>query len=139
MNELRKIFRRCFRLGLLLAAGLPLAATAELTVVQVAPFSGPLADTGRLVRQGLELALEQANGEGGVHGRKLRLVSKDDGYKVDETVRLYREAAAEKPVAYAGLVGTGNLAALQQKKVVDEVGVPLIGVTRIYELLDAKR
>lgn len=128
MNELRKIFRRCFRLGLLLAAGLPLAATAELTVVQVAPFSGPLADTGRLVRQGLELALEQANGEGGVHGRKLRLVSKDDGYKVDETVRLVREAAAEKPVALVGLVGTGNLAALQQRKVIDEVGVPLIGV-----------
>lgn len=148
MNDIRNFFRRIgmrlftrffarffaptgtrlLRFGLLLAAGLPLAATAELTVVQVAPFSGPLADTGRLVRQGLALALEQANSEGGVHGQKLRLVSKDDGYKVDETVRLVREAAADKPVALVGLVGTGNLAALQKRKVIDEVGVPLIGV-----------
>jgi ABC-type branched-subunit amino acid transport system substrate-binding protein len=107
---------------------LPSLACAELTVVQVAPFSGPLADTGKLVQQGLQLAIQDANNKGGVAGQKIRLISKDDGYKVEETVRLVRESAADKPVALIGLVGTGNLAALQQGKVLDELGVPLIGV-----------
>lgn len=119
-----------------LAAAVALAATlcagpaaADLTVVQVAPLSGPLADTGQLLQQGANLAFQDANAKGGIHGQKIRLISKDDGYKVDETVRLVKEAGvADKPVAFLGLVGTGNMAALVSKKVIDELGIPVVGV-----------
>lgn len=103
---------------------------AELTVVQIAPLSGPLADTGKLIQQGANLAFQEANANGGIRGEKIRFIAKDDGYKVDETVRLFKEAgnAADKPVAFLGLVGTGNMAALLKKKIIDEIGVPIVGV-----------
>jgi len=120
-----------------LGAAVALAATlgagparADLTVVQVAPLSGPLADTGLLLQQGANLAFQEANAKGGIHGQKIRLISKDDGYKVDETLRLVKEAgsATDKPVAFLGLVGTGNMAALVQKKLIDDLGIPVVGV-----------
>ena len=106
------------------------AVHADFKVVQIAPLSGPLADTGKLLRQGAELAFQEANERGGVHGRKVALESLDDGYKVEETVRLVREVARrpDKPVALLGLVGTGNMAALLKQGVVDEAGVPVVGV-----------
>lgn len=114
-------------LTVLLSAG---AARADFKVVQIAPLSGPLADTGKLLRQGAELAFREANDRGGVQGQKLVLEALDDGYKVEETVRLAREVAKrpDKPVALLGLVGTGNMAALLKQGVVDEVGVPIVGV-----------
>lgn len=103
---------------------------ADFKVVQIAPLSGPLADTGKLLRQGAELAFREVNERGGVHGQKITLESLDDAYKVEETVRLAREVGKrpEKPVALLGLVGTGNLAALMKQGVVDEVGLPIVGV-----------
>jgi ABC-type branched-subunit amino acid transport system substrate-binding protein len=114
-------------LAILLLAGF---ARADINVVQIAPLSGPLADTGQLLQQGANLAISEANDKGGIGGQKIRLTSRDDGYKVDETVRLVREAGSgtDKPVAFLGLVGTGNMAALLDKKVIDEIGVPVIGV-----------
>jgi ABC-type branched-subunit amino acid transport system substrate-binding protein len=110
----------------LLTSGL---AHADLNVVQIAPLSGPLADTGKLLQQGAEMAFQEANAKGGIGGQKVRLITKDDAYKVDETVRLVKEAgsSADKPVAFLGLVGTGNIAALVEKKTLDEVGIPVVG------------
>jgi ABC-type branched-subunit amino acid transport system substrate-binding protein len=114
-------------LAAMLAAG---PARADLSVVQVAPLSGPLADTGKLIQQGANLAFQESNAKGGIHGQKIRFETRDDAYKVEETVRLVKEAgkAADKPVALLGLVGTGNVAALLKQGVVDEVGVPVVGV-----------
>lgn len=116
-------------IGALLATlALPLAA-AELTIAQVAPFSGPLAPTGSHLRAGAQLYFDAVNAKGGIHGNKLRLVSKDDGYKAEETVRLTRELIAEaQPIALFGAVGTGNVEALIKEKVVDTAGVPLVSV-----------
>ena len=105
-------------------------ARAELTVVQIAPLTGPLADTGKLIQQGANLAFQEANAKGGIFGEKIRFVSLDDGYQVDQTVRLFKEAgrAADKPVAFLGLVGTGSMAALLKTKTIDQIGVPVVGV-----------
>jgi ABC-type branched-subunit amino acid transport system substrate-binding protein len=106
------------------------AAHAQLRVVQIAPLSGPLAETGRQVQQGAQLAFREANDAGGINGQKIILETLDDAYKVDETLRLAREVAKqpEKPVALLGLVGTGNVAALIKEHVIDDIGVPVIGV-----------
>lgn len=117
-----------FITALMAAFALPLAA-AELTIAQIAPFSGPLAPTGTHLRAGAQLYFDAVNAKGGIHGNKLRLISKDDGYKVAETVRLTRETLAEaQPIALFGAVGTGNVEALIKEKIVDTAGVPLITV-----------
>lgn len=109
---------------------LPLAGTAaELVISQVAPLSGPLAPTGKHLQAGAQLLIDSVNAHGGVHGAKLRLKSHDDGYKVSETIRLTRHALREdRPIAFFGLVGTGNVEALLAERVIDDAGLPVVTV-----------
>lgn len=103
------------------------ACAAEILVGQVAPFSGPLAPTGLYMRAGAQLYFDSVNDKGGIHGAKIRLLSRDDGYKADETVRLARELLKEaQPVAFVGFVGTGNIEALLREKILSEAGIPLV-------------
>ena len=108
----------------------PLAASAaEIIVGQVAPFSGPLAPTGNYLRAGGQLYFDSINASGGIHGAKIRLVAKDDGYKAEETVRLAREILKDSPpLVFFGFVGTGNAEALLKEKVLTEAGIPLLTV-----------
>ncbi|MCB1930880.1 MAG: ABC transporter substrate-binding protein [Candidatus Accumulibacter sp.] len=105
------------------------AGAADLVVGQVAAFSGPLAPTGSHMRAGAQLYFDAVNAEGGIHGAKIRLISKDDGYKSAETVRLAREMLKEsQPLAFIGFVGTGNVTAILEEKVLAEAGIPLVAV-----------
>jgi branched-chain amino acid transport system substrate-binding protein len=47
---------------------------------QSAAFGGPAAALGLGMREGMLAAFHEANAAGGVNGRKLELVSYDDGY-----------------------------------------------------------
>ena len=105
------------------------ANAAEIVVGQVAPFSGPLAPTGTFMRAGAQLYFDAVNASGGIHGAQIRLVSKDDGYKTAETIRLAREMLKEeRPVAFFGFVGTGNVEAIIENGLLGEAGIPLIAV-----------
>jgi ABC-type branched-subunit amino acid transport system substrate-binding protein len=50
-----------------------------------APFSGPTKELGQNMKLGIEAAFNVANANGGVFGRKLRLVAADDGYEPSRT------------------------------------------------------
>jgi branched-chain amino acid transport system substrate-binding protein len=50
-----------------------------------APFSGPAKELGQNMKLGIETAFNAANANGGVFGRKLRLVAADDGYEPART------------------------------------------------------
>jgi ABC-type branched-subunit amino acid transport system substrate-binding protein len=104
-------------------------SAAEIIVGQVAPFSGPLAPTGNYLRAGGQLYFDSINANGGIHGAKIRVVAKDDGYKAEETVRLAREILKDSPpLVFFGFVGTGNAEALLKEKVLTEAGIPLLTV-----------
>jgi ABC-type branched-subunit amino acid transport system substrate-binding protein len=104
-------------LSLVLVAGaqLPLTASADEAGVsadtilfgQAAALEGPSAALGRGMRQGILAAFEEINAKGGIHGRRLKLISRDDGYdpdrSVDETTKLI---AQDKVFALIGAVGT---------------------------------
>lgn len=127
MNPAR--FSRAALAAALLALPSLAAVAAELLIGQVAPFSGPLAPTGIYLRAGAQLYFDSVNAGGGIHGAKIRLLSKDDGYKVDETVRLAKEILKEaQPLAFFGFVGTGNTEALLKENVLGEAGIPLLTV-----------
>ena len=119
-----------------LLAVLAAGASADIVIAQVAAFSGPLAPTGTHMRAGAQLLFDAVNAEGGIHGARIRLVSADDGYKTDETVRLAREMLRhEQPLAFIGFVGTGNVEAMLDHKVLAEAGIPLIAVRSGAETL----
>ena len=125
------IFRRLALAALSLAlASLPSLGSAALVVIgQVAPYSGPLAPTGSHVGAGAQLYFDRVNAAGGIHGAKIRLITRDDGYKVPETVKLTRELIREaSPLALVGLVGTGNVEALVKERILEEADIPVVGI-----------
>jgi ABC-type branched-subunit amino acid transport system substrate-binding protein len=62
-----------------------------------------------------------------VHGAKIRHTVLDDGYKVDETVRLTREALVNpEVVALFGFAGTANISKLLADGILDVGGAPLV-------------
>src|SRR5882672_752009 len=52
----------------------------ELIIGTHVDLSGPLSPWGKAVRNGLTMAVNEANEAGGVNGRTIRLIVKDDGY-----------------------------------------------------------
>ena len=108
---------------------LALPSAAQIVIGQIAAFSGPLAPTGTHMRAGAQLYFDAINAEGGIHGARIRLLSKDDGYKSEETVRLAREMLKEsQPLAFIGFAGTGNVEAILDQKILSEAGIPLVAV-----------
>lgn len=75
----------------------------EVKFAQVAALEGPAAALGTGMNLGIRAAFEEANRDGGVHGRMLRLEAMDDGYEPD------RSAAHVQSVidggAHIGLIG----------------------------------
>jgi ABC-type branched-subunit amino acid transport system substrate-binding protein len=93
---------------------------------QVAVFDGPAAALGTGMRTGIQAAFEEANKQGGVHGRKLRLVTVDDGYEPDKSIAATKKLIGEDKVfALIGPVGTPTSAATQP--IATAAGVPFIG------------
>ena len=112
----------------LLAAALPASAAEDIVIGQVAPFSGPRAVTGKAIHAGAKLYFDAVNARGGVRGRAIRLVTRDDAQKPEESVRLTRELiSAEAPLALIGTVGTANLEALAKDGVLTQQRVSMIG------------
>lgn len=100
----------------------------DIVIAQIAPFSGPQAPSGKAIRAGIQLYFDSVNAAGGINGAKILLVSKDDGYRPADTVRLVKETiAAEKPVAFIASVGTANLEALNKDGVLAKAGIAMVG------------
>ena len=91
---------------------------------QSAAFSGPARELGRNMRLGIEAAFHEANG-GGIHGRRLELVTLDDAYEpeaaIANTVQLIEE---HRVFALIGAVGTPT--SRSATPVAAEAGVPYI-------------
>jgi ABC-type branched-subunit amino acid transport system substrate-binding protein len=85
----------------------PAFAADEILLGMSTPLSGPTAQLGTAMRDGVLLGLERANREGGVHDRRLRLIVLDDGYEPTRTAPNMRRLIEEEEVLAAiGNVGT---------------------------------
>lgn len=111
-------------LTLLISAGV---FADEIVIGQVAPLSGVLADTGKDMVTGVKIYFDYVNEHGGVFGGKIRHVVKDDGYQIDETVRQANDIIEkDHAIALIGFAGTGNIAELLKRKVLEEANIALV-------------
>ena len=92
---------------------------------QSAALNGPAGELGRNMNLGIRAAFEEANREGGVHGRGLRLVVRDDGYEPEAAVANTRELIEHGVFGLIGAVGTPTSNAAEP--VASEAAVPYIG------------
>ncbi len=101
---------------------------------QSAALSGPAGELGTEMRQGMLAYFEEVNQAGGVNGRKIELVSLDDGYEPDRAAANTRTLIQDQQVfALIGYVGTPTSAAALP--VFTEARVPFIGPFTGAELL----
>jgi ABC-type branched-subunit amino acid transport system substrate-binding protein len=127
--------------GVALAAWLPLAALAEngvtndrIVLGQAAVFSGPAAQLGIQMRNGVKAYLEHVNAQGGVHGRRVELVTEDDFYESSRAPAASRKLIEEHKVfALVGYVGTPT--GVAHLPVVTQARVPLVGMFTGAEVL----
>lgn len=113
-------------LGLLQNAS---AQSKDIVIGQVASLTGANgADLGQGLQLGIRAHVDAVNANGGINGKKIKLVSLDDQYLPERTVQLTKELIdTHKPVALLGYRGTANTLALVKSKVLEDTGVPLIG------------
>lgn len=82
-------------------------AGAEVRLGMSAPFSGQSMALGISMRSGAEVYFNKLNAAGGIYGRKINLISYDDGYEPGQTIRNTRKLLEdEKVFLLFGYVGT---------------------------------
>jgi ABC-type branched-subunit amino acid transport system substrate-binding protein len=106
-------------------AAVPGVTVARVLFGQSAAFSGPASALGTNMRLGIEAAFHEANGAGGVHGRRLELVTLDDAYEPEAAIaNTFRLIEQEQVFALIGAVGTPT--SRSATPVAAEAGVPYI-------------
>jgi branched-chain amino acid transport system substrate-binding protein len=107
-----------------LCAPWALAQSNTLRVGVIGPFTGPSADFGVPMLNGIQLAVDEINAVGGFLGRPLELVIKDDKANPDEGLKQSQALAAEKVAAVIGFCNTG--VAAKSLEVFQTARLPLI-------------
>lgn len=107
------------------AAADPGVSADQIVFGQVAAFEGPASALGLGMREGITVAFAEANNAGGVKGRKLELVTRDDGYEPTKSVEATKALIAQGVFALVGAVGTPT--SLAAHPIAKEAGVPFIG------------
>jgi len=99
----------------------------EIVIGQFAATTGPAAQLGLRMQMGMQSYFKTVNAQGGINGRVIKLVTRDDGYEPEKAVAAVKALIKEDRVfALAGSVGTPTgLAALP---VITAEKVPLIGM-----------
>lgn len=112
-------FRHLIAAAAALAVGTAWAQTqgvskTEITLGSIQDLSGPIAGFGKQVRLGMMLAVDEVNEQGGVNGRKLRLLVEDSAYDPKKAVLAAQKLVnQDKIFAMIGHIGTAqNMAAM---------------------------
>jgi branched-chain amino acid transport system substrate-binding protein len=117
--------------GAAVAAGLVLATTAlaadPIKIGLVAALSGPSAQSGEAITQGLTIAIDEINAQGGVLGRPLAHVKRDDESSPPKGATAARELIYDEKVAaiFGGLDTPVSLAIVP---IANKEHVPYMGV-----------
>jgi branched-chain amino acid transport system substrate-binding protein len=124
----------------LLAAGFSLSAVAqqqgvtdtEIVIGDILPLTGPPALLGVAHNLGVKVAVAEANAAGGINGRKLRLISEDDGYVPSRTIQGVRKLInSDKVFALTSISGTAQAQAAMP--LISQSGIPAMAPITTYE------
>jgi ABC-type branched-subunit amino acid transport system substrate-binding protein len=103
----------------------PGVSADKIVFGQAAVLEGPASALGIGMRDGLTAAFAEANAKGGVKGRKLELMSRDDGYEPNKSIEATKALIDAGVFALVGPVGTPT--SMAAHPIAKETGVPFIG------------
>ncbi|HEX7634942.1 MAG TPA: ABC transporter substrate-binding protein [Noviherbaspirillum sp.] len=81
--------------------------TQTLTIGVSGPFSGGSAPMGESMRNGIRLAVEEINEIGGINGKKIELIERDDEADNSIGAKIAQAFTQDRVVAAIGIVNTG--------------------------------
>jgi len=88
-------------------------------------LSGPIVALGTFIRDGLNLAADDVNAAGGIHGRKIRLLTEDNGFDPRKAV-LATQKLVEKDKVFAMIATLGSVTTQASMDIALGAGVPLL-------------
>ncbi|MSQ18210.1 MAG: hypothetical protein EXR39_01305 [Betaproteobacteria bacterium] len=128
LKRLSILFALCGWLG-----AMPLAVAQNPIIIgDISSMSGPLALAGVPGRQGMIMAVEEINKAGGILGRPIELLVRDDKSQPEEASKHFRELAAQGAQIILGSTGSGTSAAMSS--LARELKIPfftMVGYTRM--------
>jgi branched-chain amino acid transport system substrate-binding protein len=124
----------------ILAAAVAFAGAARAEDIKVGgsfDLTGLTADVGKPFATGVRDAVAWVNDNGGVNGKKIRLIDSDYGYKVPEGVALYKRLVNDEKVVMIQGWGTGDTEALKDQVSKDKM--PFFSASFSAHLTDPKK
>ncbi|MBP3655143.1 MAG: ABC transporter substrate-binding protein [Clostridia bacterium] len=117
---MKKILVAVLALALMMTACL---ASAEDTIKLggISPLTGPAAVYGLDVQAGVDYAIEEINANGGVLGKKVELIWRDDMHDPATSINMYNQLMDEKVVAFIGPVTTAPTIAVYDVAAKDNI------------------
>lgn len=113
--------------GPLLALAQQGVTDTEILIGEIAPLTGPASVGSVALSLGTKMAVAEVNAAGGINGRKIRVISEDDGYVVTRAVQAARKLiTSDKVFALAAISGSAPSVALLP--MLKETGIPAINV-----------
>ncbi|CAN5179813.1 ABC transporter substrate-binding protein [soil metagenome] len=107
IHQIKAVVVLCV-LGLSMSPTLAQTRFGETIKIGVSgPFTGGSSPMGESMRNGIRVAVDEINGVGGVNGKKIELIERDDQAKPDVGARIAEEFTQQKVVAAIGIVNTG--------------------------------
>jgi branched-chain amino acid transport system substrate-binding protein len=133
LSRLRKTPGFCVVCAFVLVAALPTAAQSvpgvteqEVVIGSCSALEGPSRALGSQTVTGAKAYFSLINEEGGVNGRKLRLIAYDDSYDPAKTQACFGKLLADKVFALGFFVGTPT--AVKYLPLAEENKIPLVGL-----------
>lgn len=105
----------------------------EIVIGSFGPLTGPAALWGNIMK-GMDAAFKMINEEGGINGRTIKFVMKDDAYDPSRTVPAVRELVQREEVfAFVGGIGTAPSMSVMEYLVEEQIPwvSPLSGSTSL--------
>ncbi len=119
-----KGFKKSSMIAMMLSASLGFAAD-DIKIGVTGPYTGGSSSMGVSMREGVKIAIEEINKNGGVLGAKLVAVERDDEAKNERGVQIAEELInKEKVVATVGFINTG--VALASQRLYEEAKIPVM-------------
>ena len=97
----------------------------EILIGNIQDLSGPIKELGFLIPAGSQLYFDYVNEKGGVHGRKIRMITEDHQYNPQKAVVAAKKLIEKDQVfCLYNVIGTSPAEAI--RPILEESGVPLI-------------
>ncbi len=112
------------------------AQAQEIKVGGIFDLTGITSDVGKPFAQGVRDYVALTNAQGGVNGKKIKLMDVDYAYKIPEAVSAYKRMVEEKVVLINGW-GTGDTLAL--KEFINKDKIPYVSASFAGDLTDPSK